>query len=305
MKIVLTHAPGRFEGLDVGLRRRGHTVVHAPLIATLPRTGEEVRAAAQALLALPWLLFTSRSAVEAWSALEVGWQAPGEPPGGAPRVGAVGRKTASALRAAGVEPALVAERASRAAGLADVFVQHPAAASPVGLPQGDRALPTLRRALERAGFEARPLVLYETVTQPWPGDATLDGAAGSDPSAGDPSAGDPSAGDGATSDPAAHGAQLVVLASPSAADALPAEVARHATLVAIGPTTAAALERRGLSPRQARAPSVGGVLEEVEAVAQERAAADAATDAATDGGADGGADDRAGGQEADREGGRA
>ena len=295
MKIVLTHAPGRFEGLDVGLRRRGHTVVHAPLIATLPRTGEEVRAAAQALLALPWLLFTSRSAVEAWSALEVGWQAPGEPPGGAPRVGAVGRKTASALRAAGVEPALVAERASRAAGLADVFVQHPAAASPVGLPQGDRALPTLRRALERAGFEARPLVLYETVTQPWPGDAT----------GGESATADAATGETPPADAAAYGAELVVLASPSAADALPAEVARHATLVAIGPTTAAALERRGLSPRQARAPSVGGVLEEVEAVAQERAAADAATDAATDGGADGGADDRAGGQEADREGGRA
>ena len=303
MRIVLTHAPGRFEGLDAALRRRGHTVVRAPLIATVPRTGEDVRAAAEALLTLPWLLFTSRSAVEAWSALEAGWRAPGEPAGGAPRVGAVGRKTASALRAAGAEPALVAERAPRSAGLADAFLQHPEAASPVGLPQGDRALPTLRRALERAGFETRPLVLYETVTQPWPGDAT-----GSDAGAVGAGRGDNGAGDAAALRAAASAAELIVLASPSAADALPAEAAGRAALVAIGPTTAAALERRGLSPRQARAPSVGGVLEEVEAVAQERAAADAATDAATDGatdgGADGGADDRAGGQEADREGGR-
>ena len=267
MRIVLTHAPGRFEGLDTALRRRGHAVVHAPLIATVPRTGAEVRAAAQALLVLPWLLFTSRSAVEAWSALEVGWRAPGEPTGDAPHVGAVGRKTASALRAAGVEPALVAERASRAAGLADAFLRHPEAASPVGLPQGDRALPTLRRALERAGFETRPLVLYETVTRPWPGDAT-----GGDTAASDTAGGDTAAGDTAAGDTAAGAAELVVLASPSAADALPAEATKRATLVAIGPTTAAALERRGLACRQARAPSVGGVLDEVEAVAAERAA---------------------------------
>ncbi len=248
MRIVLTHAAGRFEGLDTGLRRRGHTVVHAPLIATRPRIDAEARVAAEALLALPWLLFTSRSAVEAWSALGVGWHAPSEADGTAPRVGAVGRKTASALRAAGVEPALVAERASHAAGLADAFAQHPEAASPVGLPQGDRALPTLRRGLERAGFETRPLVLYETVTQPWTGDAPGDAAA----------------------DDSAGAAELVVLASPSAADALPDEVARRAALVAIGPTTAAALERRGLAPRQARAPNVGGVLEAVEAAEAER-----------------------------------
>lgn len=255
MRVVLTHAAGRFEGLDTGLRRRGHTVVHAPLIATRPRTDEEARVAAAALLVLPWLLFTSRSAVEAWSALGVGWQAPSVPDGEAPRVGAVGRKTASALRAAGVEPALIAERASHAAGLADVFVRHPQAASPVGLPQGDRALPTLRRGLERAGFETRPLVLYETVPQPWTGDAPVDAAAENVVEGGGE----------------APRAELVVLASPSAADALPDEVARRAALIAIGPTTAAALERRGLAPRQARTPSVGGVLEAVEAAEAERA----------------------------------
>ena len=228
-------------------------MVHAPLIATRPRTDEEARAAGGALLALPWLLFTSRSAVEAWSGLGIGWRAPTEAAG---RRAARGRGGAqdgvgAARRRRGA--ALVAERSSRAAGLVDAFLEHPDAASPVGLPQGDRALPTLRCALERAGFETRPLVLYETVTQPWSGDATVDGAA-----------------DGAAAgDDAASGAELVVLASPSAAEALPDEVARRAALVAIGPTTAAALERRGLAPRQARAPSVGGVLEAVDAAEAE------------------------------------
>jgi len=255
MRIVLTHAAGRFEGLAAALQRRGHTVAQAPLIATRPRTGEDVRAAAAALLALPWLLFTSRSAVEAWSALAVGWRPADGPtaaaPTDAPRLGAVGRPTASALRAAGAEPALVAERSSRAAGLADAFLRHPQAAGPVGLPQGDRALPTLRRALEHAGFETRPLVLYETVTQPWSGDA-----------------GDADAGDADAQAPErASEPELVVLASPSAADALPQAIAAHATLVAIGPTTAAALERRGLACRQARSPNVGGVLAAVDALA--------------------------------------
>ncbi len=295
MRIILTHAPGRFEGLETGLRRRGHTVVHAPLITTRPRTGEEVRAAAEALLSLPWLLFTSRSAVEAWSALGVGWQAPGGRSPGAPRVGAVGRKTASALRAAGAEPALVAERASRATGLADAFLQHPEAASPVGLPQGDRALSTLRRALEQAGFDTRPLVLYETVTQPWTGDAAGSGVAASGVPASDAAsdaAGDAAgdeAGD-AAGDGATPGPELVVLASPSAVDALPGEVAERAALVAIGPTTAAALERRGLACRQARAPSVGGVLDAIAAVAAEHAGVDASEDGAEDAGVDAGVD---------------
>jgi len=243
MRIFLTHSPGRLEGLVEGLERRGHQVTHHPLVVTRPRAGEDVRSEAQALLTLPWLLFTSRSAVEAWTALGVGWAAP-DAGGLATRVGAVGRKTASALRRAGVEPSLIAERASRAAGLADAFLEHPEATGPVGLPQGDRALPTLRKTLERAGFETRPLVLYETVTQPWPHKAE-----GSDQ----------------------QGApELVVLASPSAAQALPAEAAAAAALVAIGPTTAAALEERGLACRTAETPGVGGVLAEVEAVASER-----------------------------------
>ncbi len=241
MRIVLTHSEGRFEGLDTALDRRGHEVVHSPLIRTQARMGEAVRAEAEALLNLPWLIFTSRSAVEAWSALGVPWRSPDVPADdGVPLIAAVGRKTASALRAAGAEVTLVGER-SHAESLADAFLNDARAAGPVGLPQGDRALPTLRRALADAGYETRPLVLYETVTTPIPAEVLARNGE--------------------------QAATLVVLASPSAAAALPADVAREATLLAIGPTTAAAVDERGLSCVLAASPSVAGVLATVDALA--------------------------------------
>jgi len=241
MRIVLTHSEGRFEGLADALERRGHEVRRAPLVRTRARADASVRAEAETLLALPWVIFTSRSAVEAWQALGVPWRSADAPDDDAtPLIGAVGRKTASALRRAGAGVALIGER-SQAGSLSEAFLEDPRAAGPVGLPQGDRALPTLRRTLEREGFETRPLVLYETVTEPFPEDAVS------------------ADGEGA--------AALVVLASPSAAGALPEAVARSATLVAIGPTTAAAIEDRGFACLQAASPSVAGVLATVDGIA--------------------------------------
>lgn len=250
MRIVLTHSEGRFEGLAAALERRGHEVEHRPLIRTRARAGAEVRAEAEALLALPWLIFTSRSAVEAWQALGVPWRR-SDVPEGVPLLAAVGRRTASALRRAGAEVALVGER-SQASSVAEAFLADPRAAAPVGLPQGDRALPTLRRALEREGFETRPLVLYETVTEPFDDLAS-------------PSQGAPGA-DGLPT--------VVVLASPSAAGALPESAALGATLVAIGPTTAGAVKARGFPCLQAASPSVAGVLAAVDGIS---AGADGAT----------------------------
>lgn len=264
MRIVLTHSEGRFEGLAAALDRRGHEVRHAPLVRTRARSGDAVREEAEALLALPWIVFTSRSAVEAWRALGLPWHSPDAPQDDlAPLIGAIGRKTASALRRAGASVALIGDRA-QATSLAGTFLDDPRAAGPVGLPQGDRALPTLRRALEREGFETRPLVLYETVTEPFPEDAVA--------AAGQPEGG--AAGAGATGGDAAGA--LVVLASPSAAGALPDRVGRSATLVAIGPTTAAAVERRGFACLRAASPSVAGVLAAVDAMAAEGVTADGA-----------------------------
>ncbi len=238
MRVVLTHGRGRLEDLEAALTRRGDQVVRAPLIETEPCTGSATRAAARALLTLPWLLFPSRSAVEAWAAL--GLPLPGIPHG--PRLGAVGGGTAAALAATGARATLIAEPAT-AEGLAAGFLARPDAAGPVGLPRGDRARPTLQERLEEAGLEVRPLTVYRTVTRPWRGGEVAD---------------------------------AVVVASPSAADELPERVARHAALVALGPTTGAALRARGFSPWIAARPDAEAVLERLD---DARAAATARTTA--------------------------
>lgn len=225
MRVALTHARGRFEALPAALRRAGWTPVEVPLLSTRPRAGAELRAGAEALLALPWMLVTSRSTVEAWAALGLPWQRAGRP-----RLGAVGPGTAAALEAAGARPALVAEPAT-AAGLAGAFRARRDAAGPVGLPQGSRARPALARALAEGGLEPRPLVIYDSLTLPWP-----DGVA----------------------------ADIVVVASPSAARALPEAVGvapgARARLVAVGPTTARAVRARGWRCVQAAGPTPAAIV---------------------------------------------
>ena len=55
-----------------------------------------------------------------------------------------------------------------AAGLAGVFLKS-GGEGPVGLPQGNRALPTLRDTLVHHGFETYPVVVYQTVGLEWAG----------------------------------------------------------------------------------------------------------------------------------------
>lgn len=222
MRVVLTHARGRLEELETALRRRGDEVVRAPLIEVRPCVDGATKAAARKLLTLPWALFPSRSAVEAWEAL--GLPLPGAPHG--PKLGAVGGGTAAALARIGARATLIGEPAT-AEGLAAAFLARADAAGPVGLPRGDRARPTLEEALTAAGLETVPLTVYRTERRAWSGDARAD---------------------------------AVVVASPSAAAGLPAEVAARAVLVALGPTTGAALRERGFAPRIAARPDAEAVL---------------------------------------------
>ena len=133
-----------------------------------------------------------------------------------PLLGAVGPATARAIEAAGGQVALVANP-HNAIGLANAFLAHPQAAGPVGLPRGNRALETLERELGEAGYATRPLVLYDTRQLQWQGEP----------------------------------ADALVLASPSAVEALPAEVAARARLVTLGGTTSAAVRGRGWSCEEA------------------------------------------------------
>lgn len=228
MRIALAHGIGRLEALEAGLLERGHDVLREPLIEVRPRSDDATREAAAALVDAPWLLFTSRSAVEAWQGLDAGF--------GRAALGAVGEGTAAALERAGGRVRLVGEPAT-GAGLARAFLARRDARGPVGLPHGQRTRANLRRALSGAGIEVRPLVVYDTVTLAWSDGGEV---------------------------------EAIVLASPSAVDALPQEVGTRAALVAIGPTTAHALRERGLHPRVAARPDAQAVLDQIDAVAARR-----------------------------------
>ncbi|MDR9392385.1 MAG: uroporphyrinogen-III synthase, partial [Trueperaceae bacterium] len=184
-------------------------------------------AAARALRDLAWRLYPSRSAVEAWTRQGVGFQ-------DRARVAAVGPGTAAALRAAGADVAFTPTRATGEALAKELLAapHGPRRGDVVGLVRGDRGRADVKGILQRAGVVVRTATLYATHARAWPDDVRAD---------------------------------AVVLASPSAVAALPDAVARAATLVAIGPTTAAALRDRGLAAREAAEPTEAGVVEALRA----------------------------------------
>ena len=161
MRVLLTHREERLEGLEAALVAHGLEVVHHPLIETELLQGDAVTEAAEALLGCDWLLFTSRTAVQAWAAL-------GLPLAGAvPKLGVVGGGTAQDIMRLGGQVALVAEPAN-AQGLLNTFRACVAPPACIGLPCGEGALPTLADGLGKAGFGVMKVPLYRTMTRPFP-----------------------------------------------------------------------------------------------------------------------------------------
>lgn len=224
MRITLTHLPGRLEGLREALEALGHTVTHAPLIATTFVPDADLGALEGCL----WWIFTSRTAIEALSALNAFGCAPEQ-------IAVVGQASARALRdIAGLEPAFVS-RVETGVELAQQLLEV-GAGGPFGWPRGERALLGLKRTFEAAGQTVRDVVVYRSHERAF---ANLS-------------------------------ADLVVLASPSAARAVPLETALHAQLIALGASTAEVVTMRGLRVQTCAEPSVRGVLEVIEALEQER-----------------------------------
>jgi uroporphyrinogen-III synthase len=114
-----------------------------------------------------------------------------------------------------------------AAGLAAAVVAAAGERAGAAIVQGRRARPTLASALRAAGWEVRVATVYDTVTLSWRVQGPVD---------------------------------AVLLASPSAVEALPVAVAEGARLVAIGPTTGRAVRARGFDVRVAAAPTVAAVV---------------------------------------------
>lgn len=223
MKVLLTHSEGRLEGLAAALGAHGFEVSHEPLIETTFLPAHEVEDAAKKLLELDWLLFSSRTAVRAWANLGLTLNTC--------KVGVVGQKTALEVTRSGGTVSLTAEPAN-AAGLLQSFLAHVSSPASVGLPCGERALPTLSMGLAHAGFTVVKVVLYRTATR----SVTYTDA------------------------------DLIVLASPSAVAALP-EASGHARLVALGSSTYQAVTERGWHAVAAPTPDVTGVVQAVRAAA--------------------------------------
>ena len=157
MNILLTHSEGRLEDLAQALRTHGFSVTHQPLIYTEFLPVCEAYKAAELLRGADWLLFSSRTAVQAWAALGLSLDSP--------NIGAVGQKTAAEVEKSGGTVAISAEP-ENAEGLLETFTAHVSPPLKVGLPCGEQALPTLSAGLHDAGFTVMKAVLYRTVTRP-------------------------------------------------------------------------------------------------------------------------------------------
>jgi uroporphyrinogen-III synthase len=165
--IVVTRATEQAGALRSRLAAEGAAVIEVPTIAVLDAL-DGGRALARALAApWDWVVVTSPNGVRRL-AVAAGTAAVSL---SGLRVAVIGPGTADALRAAGVEPALVPVRAV-AEGLVDEF---PAGPGRVLVTQGDRARPTLVEGLRAHGWVVHPVVAYRTVDAPVPAEQ-LDGA---------------------------------------------------------------------------------------------------------------------------------
>jgi len=212
--VVVTRAAEQASRLVATLAHLGATVVEVPTIAVVdaPDGGAGVTAAVAHLDEYDWVVLTSTNGVARFLA------ALGGPPPAGLRVAVVGPGTAGALRAGGLEPALLPERFVAEA-LLEVF---PAGPGRVLLPQAAAARPVLADGLRAAGWDVDTVVAYRTVPAQ-PGAPVVERAA---------------AADAITFTSGSTVAGYVAVAGP---DGVPPVV------VCIGPVTAAAAERAGLA----------------------------------------------------------
>lgn len=202
--VVLTRSADRNAALAVALRARGKVVVELPCTQTVPLADEgPLREALRSLTASDLLIVTSRAGADA---VLRSFDRPLAAP-----AATVGRQAASALAAAGVAIDLVAPTGAELARR----VALPSGA--VLLARSDRALRDLPTILASRGAAVQEVAAYRTV--------------------------DRVAGDVARAVAVLHGGASVVVASPSAIDALldalGPDALATARVIATGPTTAA------------------------------------------------------------------
>lgn len=215
------------------LRAAGARVLHWPTVAIAPPADPE--ALAQALAALEsfdWLVLTSVHAVEAVAARRAAL-----PP--SLRVAAVGASTAAAARALGWRVDRQPDEFHAAALLASFAgARNGLAGQRVLFPASDLAASALPRGLAALGADVARVEAYRTALAPLDTARCLAAAARGE-------------------------VDVLTFASPSAVDGLAAALGDSrltpllaaAAVAAIGPTTAAALARRGRTPDAIASPA--------------------------------------------------
>lgn len=223
--VALTQSQGRLEGLGKMLSKQGFSVVSNPLIEIKPLLNNKTLIHAQKLLACQWLFFSSSATVEAWQSLALPFCSISNNKR-FPRLATVGNKTAQRIENLGGKVEIVGNPQS-ALGLAKSFIKRYPKASSVALPKGDLGLNTLQEVLESHGIVTKSLVIYRTLTKTWQiGEV-----------------------------------DVVVLASPSAVEALPKHIAAKAILITLGKTTYQKVIERGWLGYCAKQPTSEAVLE--------------------------------------------
>ncbi len=241
LTVTLTRAVDDSASLARELRERGARVLLVPCVRVMPlEDTRDLASAINGLTADDQVVLTSRHGAEAVRA------AIGD---GSVRAAivAVGEATASLARSLGLEPAFV----SREANGTSLGRTLPLPRGSVLLARSDRASADLPKILAARGAGVREIIAYRTVPEASGQIAELRQALAHETSS-----------------------VVIVVASPSAVDALAAAIApaalRDARFVAIGESTAARLrERLAVSPRVSERPDDAALRRAVTAVARQ------------------------------------
>ena len=254
--VVIFRSEERADELRQRLEREGARVQAIPVIRHVAAARDEDIAA---LLAHPerydWIAFTSANAVRFFLAACAA-QGAGAEVWRRARIAAVGEATASAATAAGLPPRWTAAGSGTALA-ARLTAELMGGGGRVLLPQSRLARPETRAALEAAGIAVDAVVVYDTLP-----------AAASE------------LGRWRAAWELGELPDVCILASPSAVEALVALLGEegkgclsrpHVSLVAIGPTTAAAVRGAGLHvAAEAETPTAEGLAKAAIAAMERR-----------------------------------
>jgi uroporphyrinogen-III synthase len=234
--VVVTRAESEDGPLSTQLRELGLPVLLWPAVSVAVAETGALEEALESIADFDWIVFASRHAVAAVIERV-------ETPPANVRVAAVGQATGQVLRQRGWPVDLLPEDANAAA-LVSEFATRPMQGTKVLFPASSRALPTIAAGLTQLGATVTQVEAYRT--EP----ASLDVEA-------------------CRSWIDRDGISAVTFASPSAVIELEHSLGKEhfdrllksAQVIAIGPTTARALEEHGCSPIMAESANLRGLAE--------------------------------------------